>query len=238
MNEYDFYIDESCHLEHDGFPVMCVGSIKVPVKNNQAYKEKLKEIKKKYGILHEIKWNTISSTHVQMYKDLIDFFFDSDMEFRCVLITYKNRLDNHSFNNGDHDNFYYKLIYQLLYNPYAYNYDNRDTQYRVFLDIKDTKGRSKLDKITQVFNNQFHGNSPFIHFQHIRSHESQFIQITDLFIGAITYKARHLDQLPDGSAAKKDIIKYLEHKSGYTLDEGTMPSERKFNILNHQPRKK
>lgn len=236
--EYCIYCDESCHLEHDGFPVMCVGAIKVPSDRINEYKVSLKEIKKKFGILHEIKWNTISSTHVPMYKELIDCFFGSDMEFRCVLITYKDRLDKHSFINGDHDNFYYKLIHQLLYNPYAYDYDGKNTQYRVFLDIKDANGRSKLDKITRVFNDEFRGCSPFIQFQHIRSHESQFIQLTDIFIGAITYRARNLDQLPEASAAKKTIIEYLELKSGYTLNEGTMPSERKFNILNHQPRKK
>ena len=237
MSEFVFYIDESCHLEHDGSPVMCVGAVKVPSEKISEYKEKIKSIKVKHGIKHEIKWNTISSTHIPMYKELIDYFFNSEMEFRCVLVTYKDRLDNLSFNSGDHDNFYYKLIYQLLYNPYAYDYSGT-TQYRVYLDIKDTKGRSKLVKITQVFENKFHGNSPFRHFQHIRSHESQFIQMTDLFIGAISYKGRHLDELSGASEAKKTIIDYLESKSRYTLNEGTYPSECKFNILNHQPRKK
>ena len=238
MNEYCFYIDESCHLEHDHFPVMCVGAVRVPSNRIQEYKERLKAIKEKYGILHEIKWNTISSTHIQMYKELIDFFFDSEMEFRCVLVTYKDRLDNQSFNNGDHDNFYYKLIYHLLYNPYSYDYDNNEVSYKVFLDIKDTKGRSKLDKINQVFENKFYGNSPFSHFQHIRSHESQFIQMTDLFIGAVAYKSRCLDGQPNASEAKKAVLEYLESRSRYTLNEGTPPFEKKFNILNHQPRKK
>lgn len=237
MEQYSFFVDESCHLEHDKSPVMCVGAICVPEDRYQQYKEDIKSIKQKHGILHEVKWNTISNTHVEMYKELVDYFFASEMGFRCVLVTYKDRLDNQSFNNGEHDNFYYKLIYYLLYNPYAYNY-TQDFEYKVFLDIKDTKGRKKLDKITQVFANQFHGKSPFTHFQHIRSHESQFIQITDLFIGAITYKARHLDSADDASPAKVELVKYLENKSRYTLDEGTLPYERKFNIFNLQPRKK
>lgn len=54
-----------------------------------------------------------------MYKELIDYFFDSNMEFRCILVKYKDRLDNLSFNNGEHDNFYYKMIYYLLVNPYT-----------------------------------------------------------------------------------------------------------------------
>ena len=149
MEQYSFFVDESCHLEHDKSPVMCVGAICVPEDRYQQYKEDIKSIKQKHGILHEVKWNTISNTHVKMYKELVDYFFASEMGFRCVLVTYKDRLDNLSFNNGEHDNFYYKLIYYLLYNPYAYNY-TQDFEYKVFLDIKDTKGRKKLDKITQV----------------------------------------------------------------------------------------
>lgn len=233
---YTFFIDESCHIEHDGFPAMCIGSIKVPDSKMSEYKETIKSIKKRYGILHEIKWNTISNTHLDMYKELIDCFFGSEMEFRCVLVTYKDRLDNNSFNNGSHDNFYYKMIYYSLYNPYAYDYSS-NVSYRVFLDIKDTHGKQKLNKVNQVFSNKFHNQSPFVLFQNIRSHESQFIQLLDIFIGAIGYKAREMDKIPTSSLAKKEIISYLEKKSGYTLNEGTDPSEKKFNIFNHQPKK-
>ena len=238
MNDrYCFFIDESCHLEHDNWPIMCIGYIKVPEEKILEYKTALKEIKRKYNILQEIKWNTISRTSIQMYREIIDYFFDSSMEFRCVLITYKDRLDNKSFNNGDHDNFYYKMIYYLLYNPYTNDYSEH-ASYRVFLDIKDTTGRQKLDKIEQVFDNKFRGDSPFASFQHIRSHESQFIQLTDLFIGALSYQARGLDKIENASIAKLQFIEYLESKSGYTLDEGTEPWEHKFNIFNHQPKKK
>lgn len=227
---YSFFIDESCHLEHDGFPAMCIGTIKVPDNKILQYKKEIKNIKRKYGILHEIKWNTISHTHIKMYKEIIDFFMSSEMNFRCVLVTYKNRLDNASFNNGSHDNFYYKMVYYVLHNPYVNDYSK--SKYRVFLDIKDTNGRAKLDKIQQVFQSIFHGSSPFVAFQNIRSHESQFIQLVDLFIGAITYKARNLQT----NSAKLELIKYLECKTGYTINEGTEPSESKFNIFNHQPR--
>lgn len=42
----------------------------------------------------------------------------------------------------------------------------------------------------------------------------------------------------DGSLAKKELINYIEMKSGYVLDEGTEPGEIKFNIFDHQPRKR
>jgi hypothetical protein len=149
-------------------------------------------------------------------------------------VKYKKNLDHEQFNQGSHDNFYYKMIYFLLNNPFT---TNPEDEYRVFLDIKDTRGREKIAKIKEVFNNYHKGKSPFIHFQHIRSHESVFIQLADLFIGAVTYKSRGLTEANNASPFKKFIIEYLEKKSGYMLNEGTEPWETKFNIFDHQPRK-
>jgi hypothetical protein len=56
-------------------------------------------------------------------------------------------------------------------------------------------------------------------------------------IGAVCYKARGMETKPDASEAKIKLIEYLEQKSGYVLNEGTEPSESKFNIFNHQPRR-
>lgn len=234
MNKYNFYIDESCHLEHDKSKVMCIGYMKVEESNIQSLKEGIKEIKARHGILHELKWNTISNTKLDMYKELIDFFFISPIDFRCLLVKYKDRLNHEAYNQGSHDNFYYKMVFYLLSNVWI---NPNSEEYRVFLDIKDTKGRQKLNVIEEVFENKYHGGSPFKNFQHTRSHEVQFIQLVDLFIGAITYKSRGLGDVENGSAAKKELVRYIEQKSGYTIDEGTEPWETKFNIFDHQPRK-
>jgi hypothetical protein len=60
------------------------------------------------------------------------------------------------------------------------------------------------------------------------------LQLADFFIGAITYKARGLHLLATSSQVKKDIVAYLEKKSGYQLDDGTAPFEEKFNIFDFQ----
>lgn len=237
IQQYTFYVDESCHLEHDGFPVMCVGYIKVPDEKIAEYKDAIKQIKRKHHLLQEIKWNTVSYTHLPLYKEIIDYFFSSRMEFRCILVTYKDRLDKKAFMNGDPDNFYYKMIYNLLYSPYTNKYDGTQ-EYKVFLDLKDTRGRERLDKIQTVFQNNLGGESPFAHMQHIQSYESQFIQLADLLIGAIAYSARGLSQKAGASRCKTALVDYLEQQSGYTLNEGSEPGEQKFNIFNHQPRKK
>jgi len=227
---YDLFVDESCHLEHDKISVMCIGYIKVPRLAYDGLKEKFRIIKNNHGIENEIKWSKFSKVRVPLYKDLVDFFFSNPLEFRCVLVKYKERLNHKDFNRGSHDNFYYKMTYYLLRpNP-------PKVEYRVFMDIKDTRGREKLNKIEEVFQNYHKGESPFVKFQHLRSHDNDFFQLTDLFIGAIAYKNRLLKGEVPHNPSKLEFIEYLEKKSGFTLDEGTTPWETKFNIFDHQPK--
>jgi hypothetical protein len=231
--KYDLFVDESCHLEHDSATVMCIGYVKVPRLAYHELKEKLISIKHKHNMHKELKWSKFSKAKLALYKELVDFFFADPLEFRCVLVKYKERLNHEDFNRGSHDNYYYKMTYYLLLpNPPG-------VEYRVFLDIKDTRGKEKLNKIQEVFDNKHHGQSPFIHFQHLRSHENEFFQLTDLFIGAVTYKSR-LKKQEQGlieNPHKLEFIKYLEDKSGFSLDETVPPWETKFNIFNHQPKK-
>ena len=234
MQTFNIYIDESCHLEHDLSNIMSVGYIKVPEDLSSKMKVEIKKIKRSHGIVSEIKWNTISNTKVDLYKELIDYFFTQPLQFRCLLMKHKDRLQHQVFNEGRHDIYYDKMIFYLLANPWL---NSNSDRYKVFLDIKDTRGREKIKMLNEIFTNKFSGKSPFIWFQHIRSFDSQFIQLTDVFIGAITYKSRNLHLKEGSSKAKIELIRYLEEKSGYDLDSGTSPGEQKFNIFDHQPRR-
>lgn len=228
----NIFIDESCHLEHDNIPIMCIGYIKVPQNNYAELKERFEELKLEFHTPMELKWNKFSNTRLPFYKKITDFFFARPMEFRCILVKYKERLKHDDFNSGSHDNFYYKLIYFLLKtNP-------SDEEYRVYLDIKDTRGKEKLNKIHDVFTRYYQGKSPFMHLQHIRSHDNVFIQLADFFIGAITYKTRMKSNPELNHAGRLEFIEYLEEASGFSLNEGTVPWETKFNIFDHQPKKK
>lgn len=228
---YNLYIDESCHLEHDNASVMCIGYTKIEHDAYAQIKEDLKAIKLSFKSPTELKWSKLSYSRLPLYKALIDYFFETDIQFRAVLVKNKKHLDHASFNRGDHNAFYYKMVYQLLYNPYVNNGDN---QYRVFLDIKDTRGKERLLELDKYLKRKYHDNSPFVYLQHIRSHENELLQLTDFFIGAITYKARGEHLKENASAIKKEVLEYLEQKSGYLLDEGTEPWVAKFNIFDFQ----
>ncbi len=230
---YNLYIDESCHLEHDGMPVMCIGYTKINAKDYFEIKEKIKLLKLQHKSPTELKWSKVSNSRLPLYKALVDYFFKSDIDFRCILIKYKEKLDHNQFNQGDHNNFYYKLIYFLLKS----DTNSQDNDYKVYLDIKDTRGKERLTKIEEILQNSHNGSSPFKAFQHLHSSENLLIQLTDIFIGAVTYKARGLDKVSYSNKAKIELLNYIEMKSGYSLDEGTEPWEKKFNIFDHQPKK-
>lgn len=236
MQTFNIYIDESCHLQNDYSPsVMAIGYIKADYVDILRIKSEIKSIKARHLFPYEVKWNKVSASRLPFYKELIDCFFTHSLTFRCVLIKYKERLDHESYNQGDHNNFYYKIVYQLLHNTYTT--PNNGNKYRVYFDIKDTRGKEKIKKLHQIFENECKGNSPFIFFQNIRSHESELIQLADLFIGAVTYKARGKWKEVAANPGKIALINYIEEKSGYTLDESTEPWEAKFNIFDHQPKR-
>jgi hypothetical protein len=227
--KYNLFVDESCHLEHDKIPVMCIGYVKVPVVAYDELKKDLINLKLAFKNPTEVKWNKFSESRLPLYKAMVDFFFDKPLDFRCVLIKHKERLNYNDLNRGTHDNFYYKMTYYLLRpNPVG-------LEYRVFIDIKDSRGKEKLKKIDEVFKNHHKGDSPFVHFQHLRSEESVFFQLTDLFIGAIAFKSRGLHLSEKSNKGKIEFVNYLESKSKFSLNESIPLWETKFNIFDFQP---
>lgn len=232
-NKYNLYFDESCHLQYDNSDVMCIGGIVVPVERIQEYKDAIKAIKRKYSILHEIKWNTISTTRINMYKKLLEFFFSSQMSFRCILIKNKSNISAHTLNQIEYNEFYFSIVEKLIRFSVRHNGGNNNN-FRVYLDLKDSHGAKKLRAIENVLHEGLEYNNEVSHLQNIRSHESVFIQLADILIGAIAYKARKLK----GSDAKLQLIEHIEKLSGYNIDEGTEPGDSKFSIYDFQPKKR
>lgn len=228
---YSIFCDESCYLQFDDSDIMCIGAIIVPDADRDTYKFEIKRIKRKFGILHELKWNTVSRTHLAMYDEILRLFFKSSMVFRSILVKNKSNIQAHSLEHYEYNRFYYSVIEQLIQFSIQYNSDSANS-YRIFLDLKDNNGKFKLASIHNVLTSMIGSNDKIQSLQNIRSHESQLIQLTDIIIGAITYKARGLN----GSEAKSHIVNLIEDLSGYHLDEGTDPGDGKFAIYDFQPK--
>lgn len=137
QNSYSIFCDESCHLQFDNSDIMCVGAIIVHDSDLEIYKSEIKRIKRKYGILHELKWNTVSRTHLGMYDELLHLFFESSMVFRSVLIKNKSNIQARSLERNEYNRFYYSVIERLIRFSIRHN-ANGFGSYRIFLDLKDS----------------------------------------------------------------------------------------------------
>jgi len=114
---YNIYCDESCHLEHDGFPIMLLGAVWCPLDKAKSISKEIRKIKAAHNAKGELKWTKVSNSRLKFYQNLLDYFFGEDgLNFRCLVVIGKDRLNHSYFNQGSHDSFYYKMYYQLLLN--------------------------------------------------------------------------------------------------------------------------
>lgn len=228
--KYNLYCDESCHLEHDDSNAMALGTVWCPHERVREINTRIKNIKERNGISteSEMKWTKISPAKIQLYKDLINYFFDSDdLNFRAVIIPDKKKLDHERFNQT-HDDWYYKMYFDMLKQVFT-----RQDRYEIYIDIKDTNSSQKADKLRDVCSNSMYdfNNTIIERLQPIRSHEVQIMQIVDILVGALCYANRQFPANHAYSPAKQDIVALIKKRSKCTLKKNTLLRETKFNLL-------
>jgi hypothetical protein len=223
---YNIYCDESCHLEHDSQPVMVLGAVWCPLEKTQEIAIRLREIKVEHGLPRdfEIKWIKVSPSGLDFYQNVLDYFFDDDdLHFRALIVPDKSKL-RHSEFQQTHDDWYYKMYFDLLkviLSPEAI--------YRIYLDIKDTRSADKVARLHEVLSNEKYDFQREIveRVQTVRSHEVEVIQLADLLIGIISYANRGLTT----SLAKLTLVERMRQRSGYRLTHTTLLRENKVNLF-------
>jgi len=228
---YNIYCDESCHLENDHINVMALGAAWCKLNDTEEITHAIKAIKSKHNLASsfEIKWTKISPAKADFYFDLINYFFDEEkLHFRSVIIPNKCKLDHVKFSQS-HDDWYYKMYFLLLKEIL-----DPEEKYNIYIDIKDTRGYTKVEKLREVLSNDAYDFDQNIinKIQQIRSHEATIMQLTDLLIGAITYFHRKLST----SKPKNELIKLIQTRSGHNLLRSTLPKENKFNLFVWSPK--
>ena len=223
---YNVYCDESCHMEHDRQRVMVLGAVWCPLERTRAIAERLREIKMRHCMKtdFELKWTKVSPGLWQLYSDILDYFFDDDdLHFRALIVPDKAKLDHAAFQQT-HDEWYYKMYFDMLkviLSP--------DARYRIYLDIKDTRGADKVRKLHEILcNSRYDFSRQIIEcVQILRSHQVEQLQLADLLIGIISYVNRGLMS----SSAKLRLVERMRKRSGYDLTRTTLMRESKVNIF-------
>lgn len=227
MEIFNVYCDESCHLENDHQKAMVLGAVWCPLEKIREISVRLREIKKRHGLPSdfEVKWTKISPAKSQFYLDWVDYFFDDDdLHFRALIVPDKTLLRHGAFSGQDHDVWYYKMYFDMLkviLRPQAC--------YRIYLDIKDTRGGAKIKKLHEVLCNNLYDFSRDIieRVQLIHSREAELLQLADLLIGAVSYANRGLQE----SKGKLQLVERIKKRSRYRLTQTTLYAEQKINLL-------
>ena len=224
---FNIYCDESCHLENDRQKAMVLGAVWCPLDKRREIAVRLREFKRKHRLADsfEVKWTKVSPGGKDFYLDLIDYFFDDDdLHFRALIVPDKAILRHEAFPGQDHDTWYYKMYFDMLkviLRPTA--------TYRIYLDIKDTRGAEKVAKLHDVLCNNMYDFSRQVieRLQLVHSHEIEQLQLADLLIGAISYLNRGLQS----NSGKMEVIQRMQQRSGYSLTKTTLLREEKMNLF-------
>jgi hypothetical protein len=223
---YNIYCDESCHLENDGLGVMVLGAISCPLEKTHEIAGHIRQLKTRHSLPNnfEAKWTKVSPAKVAFYTGLIDYFFkENNLSFRVLVVPDKSKLQ-HAIRGQTHDEWYYKMYFALLkaiFDPHLI--------YRIYLDIKDTQGKARVNKLHDVICNSLYDFNKQIveRIQPVHSREVEQIQLADLLTGAVGYANRNLKSSP----AKTALVELIRNFSKYSLKQSTLLKEKKFNIL-------
>lgn len=231
MTTFHIYCDESCHLEGDGHKAMVLGAVRCPAEHRRAVAVALRDLKIRHGLKPtvELKWTKVSPAKLDYFTALIDFFMETkDLAFRAVVVPDKGLL-RHEDHGQTHDDFYYKMYFQLVR-----HWLDRAHDYRIVLDIKDTRSWEKTKKLQEVLaNSQYDFDRTIVRsIELVRSEQVEIVQLTDFLTGCISYANRGLSTSP----AKVALVKYLRHRTALHLTQTTLFSEPKVNIFVWQAR--
>ena len=223
----NIYCDESCHLERDHIPVMAWGAVLCERWDVRDVSERIREIKVEHGLKSdfEVKWTKASPAKMGFYVALTDFFLaDERLRFRGLVVPDKSRLDHERFDQS-HNDWYYKMYFTMLRQVFV-----APQRYRIYIDVKDTRGGPKARELHDVLANSLPDFSRkcIERVQQIRSHEVELLPLADLLIGALAYANRGLD----GNRAKTAVVSRLRQRLGEQALTCTSPyASNKFNIL-------
>lgn len=227
---YKIFCDESNHLYNDKSDLMVIGGICCPSEEVEYINRYIKYLKHKHDANCELKWTKLNNHKKEFYRELLEFFFSRvNLKFNAQVVVNKSNLNHDKYNDGEADKFYYKMYYYALL-PFLKPLET----YNLFMDYKDTKGGQRVKKLKEVVRNTFYGGID-LNFTIIHSHESQIMQLSDIFIGAIGYKNR--EDIDKNSEIKNYIIDLIESLNGSALNISSPEWEEKFRIYRFRPRK-
>jgi len=222
--KFEIYCDESgleALVDKKAHNYTAIGGIWMTSNYRDVFKSKIKEIKEKHKVYGELKWNKISPKFYELYKEVLDYFFQTpQLRFRTIIID-TSKVDNYNFSNNDVELGFYKFYYQLLHH-WIFDFN----EYSIFLDHKINRDKNRLKDLKNVLDlSNLTSSIPIV--QALPSDESVAIQVADILTGLANAKFNNKTT----SETKIKLTKYIEDTY---LGKGIRPTpkfEEKFNVF-------
>lgn len=235
LNElFHIYGDESRQTKDK---YMLFGGIMVKEAIIPSLEVKIKNWRENNRMYAELKWTKVSKGKLEVYKELVSLFFSLATQ---RLLTFKSvvfdtsKIDYKKHYSGDKELGFYSLMAEFLPH-FRKSIVSHEQRLLVFLDERNSHySLSDLKALSnQKSRELYEMNVELVrNIQPIRSHESDFLQIADILMGAVGYHYNRCHHRPHASEAKIDLAQYISNKVG--LKELTQPIEREdFEILEY-----
>ncbi len=227
--DFEIYCDESrqelfrTRRAAQGVYVI-IGGIWIEAKKRTYYKNLIHQLRERYRVYGEFKWNRVSPSRLDFYLDLVRLFFREEMRFRCIVLAL-DEMDAVQFHEADEELMFYKFYYQLLH-PWILDLN----RYRIFVDMKTNRIPDRLRTLKRVLSNA-NLSSEILDVQALPSKEVDLIQLTDVLIGAVGYAFHNLRT----SDAKRCVVGEIERFLPYHRIQSTWKGEEKFNVFRFRP---
>jgi len=225
--KFEVYCDESrpdllCS-QHPTAQYMVIGGLWLPAEKRLRMKNDIHALRDKHLIGGEFKWQKVSPSRLDFYRDLADWFvaMGDDLRFRCIAVDHQ-QVDLLRFHGNDQELGFYKFYYQMLHH-WILDFN----EYAVFCDFKSNRVGTRMCELARCLGYS-NLSSEIINVQAIRSRESVLLQAADVLTGIAA--ARLNNNLKAGSA-KWELVTHIEQALGRQI-RPTYRSEQKFNVFN------
>lgn len=210
------YCAESRHSAQDG-SVTALGAVVCDAFDARSLSEAARALKAEHGLKpdFETKWTKVSPAKIGFYLDLADLFLDDGrLNFHGVVM-----IGGEGFGQSQ-DRICEKLHLEML------NVVLRvPDRYRVFLEIRDTRGGERIRRLQGVSDDADRKHLECV--QQLRSQESEPLQIARLLTGALAYANRGLS----GGVGKEALVARLRSRLGpHALTRSFVSTVSGFNV--------
>lgn len=224
--KFEVYCDESrpdliCSKKPSA-QYMVIGGLWLPSDERDRLKTDIHALRDKHYIGGEFKWQKVSPSRLDFYRDLVDWFVarGDQLRFRCIAIEHE-KVDLFQFHNGDQELGFYKFYYQMLHH-WILDFN----EYSIFCDFKSNRLRTRQNELAKCLSNA-NLSSEIVNVQAIRSRESVLMQAADVLTGIA---AGRLNNNLQAGSAKRGLVTHLEQGLGRQI-KPTYRSEQKFNVF-------